>query len=1138
MVDRPRKTTSFSTNRPVAVLMIFTALMVFGFFSYRRLPVTLMPELNYPKLTIRTEYPGAAPEEVENEISRPIEEALGVIGGLKRISSISRAGVSDVVLEFLWGTDMNRALQDVLEKLDLVFLPTEAERPLILRFDPTEDPIMELSLSGMGERYRGDAGLRRLRRLAELQVKRALEPLPGVAAVRVRGGLEEEYHVLLDLRALARLGLSVEWVINRLRQENINLAGGTLQEGRAEYMVRTLNEFRSLQDIADTVLLNRNGQVIRVRDIGKVVRLQKDRTILTHTDGHESVMIDVYKEGDANIVQVAHTVAQAIGSLNTNQTVRFPHPFGKKPLGLAQRLYNDEGAILHIVADRSRFIQNSINDLRQTALLGGVLAVLVLFLFLGDIRTTTIIGISIPMSLLISFAPLNLLGITLNIMSLGGLALGVGMLVDNSIVVLESIYRCREEGDDLITAAVRGTEEVRAAVTASTFTTVAVFFPLVFVEGIAGQAFRDLAIAVVASLLASLLVALYFIPMLASRTTMPVSSSTVSFRSFFRLAAWHRLRRDWDLPTGPFRWLLRGWHLVVFVVMVVCEVPIKILLLLVAFLGWVGIRILKGMGWILLRGVLGPLARLSQTGIRTLQSGYPQVIGRCLQRPGFVLVPALLLLLLAGWGANRLGTELLPEVHQGEFTFEINLPVGTPVEETAATLEPYEQAILADPGPIERLLVTYGYDPDNIKRSDEGEHTARFKVILKPSRDPTTEEQQVLARMRKLFADLPDAQFRVTRPVLFSSEAPIVVEIQCHELSLLRRLSEQVELALKNRPELTDLERTLRPGAPEIQIHYDRDRLTLYGLDLAQVARQVRDMVRGYEATKFNQIDRRIPIVVRLDKPFREHVEDIKHLIINPGAPQPIPLEAVAQIQIGEGPSEIRRVDGKRVAWIRASIAPGYSLSDAVQAVRQTLEKFPWPAQASYTIAGQNEEWERSRPSLYLALGLSLFLVYAIMASQFESLLQPILIMFSVPFAFVGSILGLWLLHVPISILVFLGWILLAGIVVNNAIVLVDYTNILRRRGIPLREAVIQAGRVRLRPILMTTATTVLGLLPMALGLGEGAEIRTPMALTVMFGLLSSTLLTLVVIPLLYYQVEKRLEARAVRAKAETAPAS
>jgi len=1138
MMDRLRKASSFSTNRPVAVLMIFTALMVFGFFSYRRLPVTLMPELNYPKLTIRTEYPGAAPEEVENEISRPIEEALGVIGGLKRISSISRAGVSDVVLEFLWGTDMNRALQDVLEKLDLVFLPSEAERPLILRFDPTEDPIMELSLSGMRERYRGDAGLRRLRRLAELQVKRALEPLPGVAAVRVRGGLEEEYHVLLDLRALARLGISVEWVINRLRQENINLAGGTLQKGRAEYMVRTLNEFRSLQDIADTVLLNRNGQVIRVRDIGKVVRLQKDRTILTHTDGHESVMIDVYKEGDANIVQVAHTVAQAIGSLNTNQTARPPRPFGKKPLGLAQRLYNDEGAMLHIVADRSRFIQNSIHDLRQTALLGGVLAVLVLFLFLGDVRTTTIIGVSIPMSLLISFAPLNLLGITLNIMSLGGLALGVGMLVDNSIVVLESIYRCREEGDDLITAAVRGTEEVRAAVAASTFTTVAVFFPLVFVEGIAGQAFRDLAIAVVASLLASLLVALYFIPMLASRTAMSPSSSTFSFRSFLRLVAWDRLRRDWGLATGPFRWLLRGWHLVVFVVMVIWEVPAKILFLLVACLGWIGIRILKAIGWFLLRGVLGPLAHLSQTSIRTLQSGYPKVIGRCLQRPSFVLVPAFLLLLLAGWGSKRLGTELLPEVHQGEFTFEINLPVGTPVEETAATLEPYERALLADPGPIERLLVTYGYDPDNIKRSDEGEHTARFKAILKPSRDPATEEEQVLARMRKLFADLPDAQFRVTRPVLFSSEAPIVVEIQSHDLNLLRQLSEQVELALRNRPELTDLERTLRPGAPEIQIQYDRDRLTLYGLDLAQVARQVRDMIRGYEATKFNQIDRRIPIVVRLDKPFREHVEDIKHLIINPGAPQPIPLEAVAQIRVEEGPSEIRRVDGKRVAWIRASVAPGYSLSDAVQAVRQTLEKFPWPSQASYTIAGQNEEWERSRPSLYLALGLSLFLVYAIMASQFESLLQPILIMFSVPFAFIGSILGLWLLHVPISVVVFLGWILLAGIVVNNAIVLVDYTNILRRRGIPLREAVIQAGRVRMRPILMTTATTVLGLLPMALGLGEGAEIRTPMALTVMFGLLSSTLLTLVVIPLLYYQVEKRLEARAIRAKAETAPAS
>jgi len=1123
--------THFTTNRPVAVLMVFLSAVVFGFFSFKRLPVNLMPELNYPTLTVRTEYPGAAPEEIENEISRPIEEALGVIGGLNKISSISRAGISDVVLEFVWGTDMDKAAQEALEKLELVFLPREAERPLLLHFDPALDPIMELSFSGEGERYQGEQGLRRLRRIAELQIKRLLEPIKGVAAVRVRGGLEEEYHVLLSKEALQRSGLSIQTVIDRLRQENINVAGGTLKEGRSEYMVRTLNEYENLDEIAETVVTRVEDRNIRLKDLARVVRAHKEREIMTRIDGAESVQIDIYKEADANMVAVAKAVALAVGTITKEpggdkKPDSAPPGAGRRADGLAQRLYKDEGAKLVVAADRSKFIESSINEVRDTAIMGGLLAVAILYLFLGDVKTTAIIGVSIPMSLLMTFAPLNLMGVTLNIMSLGGLALGVGMLVDCSIVVLESIFRCREEGDDIVTSAVRGTKEVRGAVIASTLTTVAVFFPMVFVEGIAGQAFGDLAWAVVISLLASTAVAIYFIPMLASRRKPETRDSAQGATSWRTLWAWRDVAGAWHNTKQTMRYVALPYFLIRLILGTVFEVVGRLFLLLSAGLLWLLARLLKPLWALLDQWVLAPTLKVSGFVFDGMHRLYPKAISWALDRP----MPVLLFVALCGWitweAGRRLETELLPEVHQGEFTFEVGLPVGTPLERTSAVLGEVEQAILANRHELRTVIVTFGFDATNIKRSDEGEHSARFKIILDSGRDPVAVEERVLRRLRGYFERIPDLQLRVVRPVLFSSKMPVVVEVEGDDLAKLKTYCKRAEALMAQLPALADVEASLRSGAPEIQVTYHRDKLAAYNLNIATVAKQVRDMVKGFEATRFNMKDRRVPIVARLDEPAREHVEDIGRLAVNPGNEQPIPLSAVADLKIGEGPSEIRRVDGQRVALIQANIASG-SLGGAVRQIRAALrEKIQWPPDTTFYITGQNEEWERGQKSLYLALGLSLFLVYVIMAAQFESLLQPLIIMITIPLAFFGAAVGLKLLNVSVSVVVFLGLIILGGIVVNNAIVLVDYTNTLRRRGVALREAIVQAGAVRLRPILMTTATTVLGLIPMALGLGDGAEIRTPMALTVIFGLTSSTLLTLIVIPTIYHLVEGEKERR------------
>jgi len=500
---------------------------------------------------------------------------------------------------------------------------------------------------------------------------------------------------------------------------------------------------------------------------------------------------------------------------------------------------------------------------------------------------------------------------------------------------------------------------------------------------------------------------------------------------------------------------------------------------------------------------------------------YRRLIRWALDSPMVMIVLAAACFWVTYSVGRQLETELLPEVHQSEFTFEVSLPVGTPLGETVKLLSDVEQKILDSKkdkdSKIETLLVMYGFDTSNMKRSDEGEHSARFKLLLKKTSNPHETEEEVIAFLREMFDDVPDITTRVTRPVLFSSKKPIVIQINGEELPELKEYSDQATGLLSKELELADVEPTLRSGAPEVQITYDRQQIIRHGLNINSIAEQVRDMVKGSEATRLNRRDRRVPIVVRLAEEDREQVADVGQLTVNPGEETPIPLNSIAKLTVGEGPSEIRRIDGKRVALVQANIGSG-SLGLAVETAEQVLgDGINWPGYMDFIITGQNKEWQRSRTSLYLALGLSLFLVYVIMASQFESLIQPFIIMFTIPMAFVGTVLGLEFLGINVSVVVFLGMIMLAGIVVNNAIVLVDYTNTLRGRGMALKEAIVQAGCVRLRPILMTTATTVLGLLPMALGLGDGAEIRTPMAVAVICGLLTSTVLTLLVIPTIYY---------------------
>lgn len=1146
----PRGWFEFTTRRPVSLSMIMATVVVLGVLAYQRLPMNLMPELTYPTITIRTEYPAATPEEVEDSLSRPIEEALGVVHGLVRISSISRAEVSDVILEFEWKTSMDDAVQDVRENLDQVILPEGVKPPLVLRYDPSVDPIMTLALYG-------HEPLTYLRYLADEFLKPELEGIEGVAAVRVKGGEEEEIQVEMDEKMLTQLGLSIQQVASRLNAENVNLAGGKILEGQTEYLVRTINQFKQVDDIKEIIVGYRDDSPIYLKNIAHVWSSHKERTLITRVNGEEAILLEIYREGDANIVQVARKVRESL--LGTAEYKKYKEMEARKrkeakeeektpskqvrrrPIRgrpgiqqaapekpLIERL--PKGLSITLLSDQSKFIQSSLSEVRSSALLGGLIAVLIIFLFLKKWATTLIIALTIPLSVVTTFLVMHLLGISLNMMSLGGLALGIGMLVDNAVVVLESIHRCIEEGDSLLQAVLRGTGEVGIAVSASTFTTICVFFPMIFVEGVAGQLFGDQALTIIVALLASLVIALFIIPMLRSRHVSLLSSESPTTT----------LRR-WLLPgsladfspnglrkrSRKTRFLLQPLIGIVWILSCIYLVPVRIFMLLlggVLLLALVILRGLKSASMIL----LSPLLKITDYALQRTLKGYEDLLSSVLNKPGRVFVIMGLLILSIFIIARSLPTELIPEVHQGEFMVMLDFPVGTSLEWTDRLLRQMASAI-SKISQVDRVITFTGTDPvtASLYRT-EGDNTGRITVFLKPTREFQVSENQVLERIRRMLANFPQAHYTIRRPTLFSMRNPIEVEIRGDNLEVLHRLGRDAITRLAAIPNIRDVALNMGEGYPEVQIQYDRDRIAQYNLDLLQVATLIRDKVLGNMATQLHRGEQRVDIRVRVRPEYWKSVQDLITLNVNPGGQMPIPLNSVANIRILQGPSEIRRIQQRRVALITANL-DGFDLGGTADNIRSALSGLNIPDGYELQVSGQSREMQTSLKSMKLALSLAIFLVYVVMASQFESFLNPLLIMFSVPLASIGVLWALWVGGFSLNIVVLIGMIILAGIVVNNAIVLLDYIEQLRMRNIDRRNAIILAGKVRLRPILITTLTTILALIPMALGLGEGAELRQPMAWTIIAGLSSSTLLTLIFIPILYDQVSKVREKFAAR---------
>ncbi len=1068
-----------STKRRVTIAMVTLSFVLFGVIALFDLKVNLLPDLSYPTLTVRTEYTGAAPVEVENLITEPVEEALGVVKNVRKVRSISRTGQSDVVLEFAWGTDMDMAGLEVRDKMEVLQLPLEAKKPVLLRFDPSTDPIVRLGLVGATpDQAVGEAELKQLRRYADEELKKRLEPIEGVAAVKVGGGLEDEIQVDIDQQRLAQLNLSVGEVIERLRSENVNVSGGRIEEGSQRYLVRTINQFANVDEMREMLVKVENGVPIRSADVATVRQGFKEREAVIRIGGREAVELAVYKEGDANTVTVAEAVKAAIERIREQKSL-------------------PQGANLEIVDDQSVFIRQALSEVRMAAFEGGALAILIIFFFLRDSWSTFVIALSLPVSIIATFFFMGQLGLTLNVMSLGGLALATGMVVDDSIVVLENIARMREKGMGILESAVKGTSEVGMAVTASTLTTVAVFFPLVFVEGVAGQLFRDQALTVTIAMLISLIVAMTLIPTLASLKVRPPQAypDEPPHTKYEAKSRYGRItQRGTRAVSGGLGWVFGGIVRGTFAVL--------------GFLGRTVGAVLRWIGkWVML-----PYDKAA--------AAYHRALPRALERPTPVLLFALVLFVATMWLVPMLGLDLIPQLQQGRFEMTAKMPPGTPLAETDAVVRQVQERHAKD----EPVATIYGVSGVGTRLdanpTESGENIARVLVSLKPGAGERGERAE-MESLRQTMAAHPGAEVKFSRPQLFSFATPLEVEISGFDLDVLKRASQDLAQRLMGSDRYTDVKSSIEEGYPEVQIRFDQDRAAALGLTTRQISDQVVRKIRGEVATRYSFRDRKIDVLVRASEEDRASVEDIRNLIVNPQSERPVTLSAVADVVSTEGPSEIRRSDQERVAIVSANLAYG-DLGSAVQEVEAMLRDRPLAAGVGVHIGGQSEELEASVNSLIFALSLAIFLVYLVMASQFESLLHPFVIMFTIPLAAIGAVLALFLSGNPLSVVVFIGLIMLVGIVVKNAIVLIDRVNQLRENGVPKREAIAEAAESRLRPIMMTTIATLVGFAPLAFGFGEGSEVRAPMAITVIGGLAVSTLLTLLVIPIVYDLMDRR----------------
>jgi len=1035
------KLVEFSINRPVTTYMMIAAILLLGAIAFFRLPVDLMPEMEFPTLTVATTYQGVAPEEMETLITRPIEEAVGALAGVEKIRSSSSEGQSSVRISFTWGTDLNEAASDVRTRLDRLrrILPEDADPPTLFKFDTTQFPIMFLAVAS------SEMDALALRHLMEDQLQYRLERVPGVAAAEIRGGLRREIHVDMFLEKLRALNISPEEVTNTLRRENLNLPVGPVEEGKYELLLRTQGEFQSVDQIRNVVITARNGIPIYIRDVARVEDSHEEIRQIVRVDDQPGLRLSIRKQAGANTVHVAEAVHAELEKIRQDY------------------------AHLTIVAtmDSAIFIQRSIATLRDSAISGSALVVLVLFLFLRSINSTLIIGITIPISIIATFALMYFYGFTLNTLSFGGLALGVGMLLDNAIVVLDNVFRFRDEGKPIKEAAIRGTSEVGTAIMASTLTSVAVFVPLVFLTGFSGVMFKQLAYVVSFAQFVSLFVALTIIPLLCTKMLR---------------------HREPDAKRHPWAHAVIEW--------------------------WVGV-------------------------LDKLDAQYQGILHWSLTHRKTIVAFSSLVVVASLYLGQFVGFELMPETDEGEIRVDAELPSGTRIEVTDQVAQQLLRVIRENVPEAQRIMTEVGEGGG--PRGSSSVNTAEFRVQLMDRKKRQRTAQQIATALRPKLNIQPGMIVR-TRSAgsnfmqRFSSTGGdrASVLIRGHDLPAATELAKNVKTQMDTTPGLADAQISRREGLPEVLIKVDRDKASVLGLNVSQLAGALQTTVGGTRASMYRDGGDEYNILVRLIKSDRNRLEFIPQIPINTPLGKTLPIGSLVSMEQTQGPVSLEREDQERVITVSGNLA-NRDLGSVMREVEAKTRTLDLPRDFTISMGGELEEQEKAFSELMVSLLLAIVLVYMVMAAQFESLRDPLIIMFSIPLASIGIVLALLLTNTTFNIQAFIGTILLAGIVVNNAIVLVDCINQLRReQGLSLREAVELGGRRRLRPILMTTLTTVLGLVPMALGLGEGGEVQAPMARVILGGLTTSTLITLVFIPILYTLVEERSEkARSRQASPE-----
>jgi HAE1 family hydrophobic/amphiphilic exporter-1 len=1026
-------------RRSVSVYIACAMVVLLGAISFQQLPIDLMPDIEIPRISVNTRYNGAAPEEVETLITRRVENAVGSAPGVEEVDSNSSEDMSRVTVSFVWGTNLDEAAEELRTRLDRIRnqLPEESEPPQVFKFDVNQNPIMFLSVAG-------DMDPRQLREFSEEQIQYRIERVPGVGQVNVFGGLRREVHVDLSLEKLRALDLSVNQVVNLIRTENANAPAGSVEEGGFDLTLRTQGQFQDVGQIRNLVLTTRKGVPVYLRDVATVEDSTEEVRQIVRINGQPGLRINIQKQSGSNTVAVARGVREEAERINRD----FPN------------------ISVQVLNDSSRFIERSIATVEEHAVLGGLLAVLILLVFLRSVRSTVIVSLSIPISLIATFALLYFSGFTLNTVTLGGLALGVGRLVDDAIVVLENAFRHREAGKSRKEAALIGTQEVTNAIIAATLTTIVVFLPIAFLSGMTSVLFSQLAFTVAFALFCSLLVALTLIPVLCSK--------------YLHVEPPSAERHPW-------------MHTIV-----------------------------DGTG----------------KALERLDLRYQQAVGWALHHRKTVVLGAAASVVVTLLMVPLIGVELVPETDEGQVNVQVELPAGTRLFATDEVVRRMEEKVKQEVPEIQNLVVQVGGGQGP---QGGGGHTARLELRLRDRELRTRSTQEIAARLNEILNVEPGVTLRsnATGGMNFGMGGMgggggerASVEIRGYDIAYANELAQRVRREIQQVPGVTNVRISRSEGLPEMLIRPDRVKSALFGLNVSSLGDVLETAVAGRQAGLYREAGREYNIVVRLREGDRTRLDNVDLIPVSTPLGGTIPVGSLVSKQRQEGPVAIDREDRERIITVNAGFF-GRDLGSVMRDIQARVDplRADLPSNFAIIYGGEYEEQQKSFRQLLFALILAVLLVYMVMAAQYESWRDPLIIMFSIPLAAVGVAITMILTGTNLSIQAFLGVIMLAGIAVSNAILLVDYTNILRRRdGLHVFEAVTLAGRRRLRPILMTTLATVLGLLPMALGFGEGGEVQAPMARVVIGGLLTSTAITLLFVPTLYAIAEERSERRAAEA--------